>query len=136
MLASPTPGKDAPGVLESRRAEGLCVCIFGTTRSCQALPLPLWTPTMVEFQPSQLPAVWIPPVFEAVGTTSNSPEQRMLLKDLFSLDMSAADGREGNNKDFSATFGIYSFKKNILKKKKIPFTINTIWLSILLQTLS
>lgn len=61
----------------------------------------------------------------------------MPLKDLFSLDMSAADGREGNNKDFSATIVIHQFK-NILKKKKrkIPFTINTIWLSILLQTLS
>lgn len=62
----------------------------------------------------------------------------MPLKDLFSLDMSAADEREGNNKDFSATIVIHPFK-NILKKKKkrkVPFTINTIWLSILLQTLS
>lgn len=41
----------------------------------------------------------------------------MPLKDLFSLDMSAADGREGNNKDFSATIVIHPFK-NILKKKK------------------
>lgn len=80
------------------------MCIFGTT------PLPLWTPTMVEVQPFQLPAVWMPPVFEAIGTTSNNPKQRMPLKDLFSLDMSAADGRKGNTKDFSATIVIYPFK--------------------------
>lgn len=30
----------------------------------------------------------------------------MLLKDLFSLDMSVADGRKGSNKDFSATIVI------------------------------
>lgn len=34
----------------------------------------------------------------------------MPLKDLFSLDMSAADGRKGSNKDFSSTIVIYPFK--------------------------
>lgn len=53
-------------------------------------------------------------------------------KDLFSLDMSVADGRKGSNKDFSATIVIYPLKKK--KKKEVPFTIKTIWLSILLQT--
>lgn len=49
-------------------------------------------------------------MFEAAGTTSNGREQRMLPKDLFSLYMSVADGREGNNKDFSATIVIDPFK--------------------------
>lgn len=63
------------------------------------------------------------PVFEAAGTTSNGHKQRMPSKDLFSLDMSVADGREGNNKDFSATIVIYPFKnkKNKKIKKKGSF---------------
>lgn len=39
-------------------------------------------------------------------------------KDLFSLDMSVADGRKGSNKDFSATIVIYPLKK---KKKRGSF---------------
>jgi len=85
------------------------VCIFGPARHLQATPLPFRAPAMVEFQPFQLPAVWMPPVFEAAGTTSNGHKQRMPPKDLFSLDMSVADGREGNNKDFSAAIVIYPF---------------------------
>lgn len=54
-------------------------------------------------------------MFEAAGSTSNSHAQRMPSKDLFSLDMSVADGRKGSNKDFSATIVIYPLKK---KKKK------------------
>lgn len=84
----------------------MCVCVFGPARHCQATPLPFRTPAMVEFQPFQLPAIWMPPVFEDAGTTSNSHKQRMPLKDLFSLHMSVADGREGNKKDFSATIVI------------------------------
>lgn len=99
------------------RAEGFScllacwVSIFGPARCCQPAPLLFKAPATVEFRPFWLFTVCMPPVFEAAGSTSNSHAQRMPSKDLFSLDMSVADGRKGSNKDFSATIVIYPLKK-------------------------